>query len=252
MLRVRLPGRRGRRAARSAGSTSASSASSRPSSESCWSSSRWPASSPTGSGGWARARRSLTTVGARLAADPARLRPARHRHRARLRRRARRACCSSPACAGSHLVVLCVDRGDRTRARRALAAACRRGADVLKPYQKSRLTGFLNPSQDPRGSTYNVTQSITAVGSGGFDGRGVAGATQTNLRLPARARDRLRVRLARRAARLPRRGVPADALPARRLARAEGGRVARETPSRRSSPAGSCSRSCSRSSSTSA
>ena len=64
------------------------------------------------------------------------------------------------------------------------------GADVLKPYQKNRLTGFLNPSQDPRGSTYNVTQSITAVGSGGFDGRGVAGATQTNLQfLPEHATD---------------------------------------------------------------
>src|SRR5207248_2404051 len=38
-------------------------------------------------------------------------------------------------------------------------------------------------------------------------------------RLPARARDRLRVRLARRAARLPRRGRAALPLPARRLAR---------------------------------
>ena len=64
------------------------------------------------------------------------------------------------------------------------------GTDVLKPYQKNRLTGFLNPSQDPRGSTYNVTQSITAVGSGGFEGRGVAGATQTNLQfLPEHATD---------------------------------------------------------------
>ncbi len=64
------------------------------------------------------------------------------------------------------------------------------GTDVLKPYQKNRLTGFLNPSQDPRGSTYNVTQSITAVGSGGFEGRGVAGSTQTNLQfLPEHATD---------------------------------------------------------------
>src|SRR5205814_7960056 len=64
------------------------------------------------------------------------------------------------------------------------------GTDVLKPYQKNRLTGFLNPSQDPRGSTYNVAQSITAVGSGGFQGRGVAGATQTNLQfLPEHATD---------------------------------------------------------------
>ncbi len=64
------------------------------------------------------------------------------------------------------------------------------GVDVLKPYQKNRLTGFLNPSQDPRGSTYNVSQSITAVGSGGFEGRGVKGATQTNLQfLPEHATD---------------------------------------------------------------
>src|SRR4029453_8272573 len=34
------------------------------------------------------------------------------------------------------------------------------GVDVLKPYQKNRLTGFLHPDQDPRGSTYNVSQSI--------------------------------------------------------------------------------------------
>ena len=64
------------------------------------------------------------------------------------------------------------------------------GVDVLKPYQKDRLTGFLHPAQDPRGSTYNVAQSITAVGSGGFEGRGVKGATQTNLQfLPEHATD---------------------------------------------------------------
>jgi rod shape determining protein RodA len=64
------------------------------------------------------------------------------------------------------------------------------GVDVLKPYQKNRLTGFLHPDQDPRGSTYNVTQSITAVGSGGTDGRGVKGATQTNNKfLPEHATD---------------------------------------------------------------
>ncbi|MBA2614588.1 MAG: rod shape-determining protein RodA [Actinobacteria bacterium] len=55
------------------------------------------------------------------------------------------------------------------------------GLQVLRPYQVERLTGFLNPDLDPSGATYNVTQSITAVGSGGLDGRGVAGATQTNM-----------------------------------------------------------------------
>jgi rod shape determining protein RodA len=55
------------------------------------------------------------------------------------------------------------------------------GIEVLQPYQVDRLTGFLHPDVDPSGSTYNVNESITAVGSGGYDGRGVAGATQTNL-----------------------------------------------------------------------
>lgn len=52
---------------------------------------------------------------------------------------------------------------------------------VLKPYQVDRLVGFLDPSSDPSDTTYNVTQSITAVGAGGLHGRGEAGATQTNL-----------------------------------------------------------------------
>jgi rod shape determining protein RodA len=55
------------------------------------------------------------------------------------------------------------------------------GVDVLEPYQTARLTGFANPDSDPAGATYNVTQSITAVGAGGLSGRGVAGATQTRL-----------------------------------------------------------------------
>ena len=41
------------------------------------------------------------------------------------------------------------------------------GVDVLAPYQRDRLTGFVNPDLDPAGSTYNITQSITAIGSGG-------------------------------------------------------------------------------------
>jgi len=64
------------------------------------------------------------------------------------------------------------------------------GIHVLKPYQQQRFTSFTHPSTDPSGSTYNVAQSINAVGSGGFRGRGVAGATQTNYRfLPEHATD---------------------------------------------------------------
>jgi rod shape determining protein RodA len=55
------------------------------------------------------------------------------------------------------------------------------GVNVLKPYQAQRLTGVFHPSSDPQGATYNVNQSITTVGAGGFRGRGVEGATQTRL-----------------------------------------------------------------------
>ena len=68
------------------------------------------------------------------------------------------------------------------------------GVEVLKPYQTARLTGFTNPDERPGGTTYNVNQSITAVGSGGLDGRGVAGRDADEARLPARARHRLRLR----------------------------------------------------------
>jgi rod shape determining protein RodA len=55
------------------------------------------------------------------------------------------------------------------------------GLHALKPYQEERLVGFTDPSSDPSGTTYNVNQSRIAVGAGGVDGRGVAGATQTSL-----------------------------------------------------------------------
>jgi rod shape determining protein RodA len=64
------------------------------------------------------------------------------------------------------------------------------GMNVLKPYQAQRLTGFTHPSSDPRGATYNLRQSITAVGAGGLRGRGILGATQTRLNyLPEHATD---------------------------------------------------------------
>jgi len=62
------------------------------------------------------------------------------------------------------------------------------GIQVLKPYQAARLT--LDPEADPGGITYNLNQSITAVGSGGLTGRGVVEASQTRLDyLPEHATD---------------------------------------------------------------
>ncbi|HTW46277.1 MAG TPA: rod shape-determining protein RodA [Acidobacteriaceae bacterium] len=50
---------------------------------------------------------------------------------------------------------------------------------ILKPYQKARLTSFMNPSADPRGSGYQILQSKIAVGDGGVFGRGTTKGTQT-------------------------------------------------------------------------
>lgn len=49
----------------------------------------------------------------------------------------------------------------------------------LKPYQKARLTSFVHPEDDPKGSGYQVQQSLIAVGSGGLWGKGVAKGSQT-------------------------------------------------------------------------
>jgi rod shape determining protein RodA len=50
---------------------------------------------------------------------------------------------------------------------------------LLKPYQKARLTSFINPANDPRGSGYQINQSLIAVGSGGIWGKGTEKGTQT-------------------------------------------------------------------------
>ena len=64
------------------------------------------------------------------------------------------------------------------------------GIEVLTPYQTARLTGFTNPDSDPSGLTYNVNQSITAVGAVGLEGRGVTDASQTRFDyLPEHATD---------------------------------------------------------------
>ena len=55
------------------------------------------------------------------------------------------------------------------------------GLPILKPYQQHRLTSFLNPDQDPGGTTYNITQSKNAIGAGQLRGRGIDNATQTTL-----------------------------------------------------------------------
>jgi rod shape determining protein RodA len=62
-----------------------------------------------------------------------------------------------------------------------LVAAPAVGVEVLKDYQKDRLTAFVNPTDDPREQGYQLQQSTVAIGSGEKTGRGPDGATQTRL-----------------------------------------------------------------------
>ncbi|HLI61856.1 MAG TPA: rod shape-determining protein RodA [Terriglobales bacterium] len=50
---------------------------------------------------------------------------------------------------------------------------------ILKPYQRDRLTSFLQPEADSQGRGYQVLQSLVAVGSGGIFGKGTAHGSQT-------------------------------------------------------------------------
>jgi len=52
----------------------------------------------------------------------------------------------------------------------------------LKPYQRERLTTFLNPDYDPQGAGWTINQSLIAIGSGGFYGKGFA-APNTQVQL---------------------------------------------------------------------
>lgn len=53
---------------------------------------------------------------------------------------------------------------------------------VLRDYQQQRIFTFLNPYSDPLGQGYHIIQSMIAVGSGQFFGRGLGHGTQTQLR----------------------------------------------------------------------
>ncbi|WP_147125799.1 rod shape-determining protein RodA [Shimia ponticola] len=58
-----------------------------------------------------------------------------------------------------------------------------RGQDwqLLKDYQYRRIDTFLDPSQDPLGAGYHITQAKIALGSGGWSGRGFMQGTQSRL-----------------------------------------------------------------------
>src|SRR5438270_5778337 len=42
----------------------------------------------------------------------------------------------------------------------------------LKPYQQQRITAFINPDIDKQGAAWAINQSLIAIGSGGWSGKG--------------------------------------------------------------------------------
>lgn len=61
---------------------------------------------------------------------------------------------------------------------------------LLKDYQFRRIDTFLDPSSDPLGAGYHITQSKIALGSGGWSGRGFMEGTQSRLNfLPEKQTD---------------------------------------------------------------
>ncbi len=60
----------------------------------------------------------------------------------------------------------------------------------LKPYQRARITSFMDSSADSQGANYNARQALIAVGSGQTWGRGLGQGVQSHLRfLPERQTD---------------------------------------------------------------
>lgn len=55
------------------------------------------------------------------------------------------------------------------------------GYKFIAPYQRDRITNFLNPNADPTGTGYNVLQSKIAIGSGGLTGQGLGEGSQSQL-----------------------------------------------------------------------
>ena len=53
--------------------------------------------------------------------------------------------------------------------------------NFLEPFQRQRILTFIDPSNDPYGSSWNITQSKIAIGSGGMSGKGYQEGSQANL-----------------------------------------------------------------------
>ncbi len=57
------------------------------------------------------------------------------------------------------------------------------------PWRRARMLAFLNPSADPEGAGFHINQSLIAVGTGGFTGRGYMEGMQKLFYLPEASTD---------------------------------------------------------------
>jgi cell division protein FtsW len=60
---------------------------------------------------------------------------------------------------------------------------------LMVPWRRARLLVFLNPESDPQGAGYHIYQSLIAVGTGGFAGRGYMEGMQKLFYLPEASTD---------------------------------------------------------------
>lgn len=58
------------------------------------------------------------------------------------------------------------------------------GLVIMEPYRMRRILAFLNPEEDPLGASYQLNQSLIAVGSGGALGRGLMEGVQKLYYIP--------------------------------------------------------------------
>jgi rod shape determining protein RodA len=84
-------------------------------------------------------------------------------------------------CAGVHWAYFAVVFGSIGGAVFAVFESRGTPWQLLHDYQYRRIDTFLDPTTDPLGAGYNITQAKIALGSGGFTGKGFMQGTQSRL-----------------------------------------------------------------------
>lgn len=93
-------------------------------------------------------------------------------------------------CAGVHWAYFATVIGGVSGAVFAVFQSRGTSWQLLHDYQFRRIDTFLDPTSDPMGAGYNITQATIALGSGGWTGRGFMQGTQSRLNfLPEKQTD---------------------------------------------------------------